>query len=178
MHYVAHCSACQIDDAKRRNRESEPQIPDEDLYKTIFMVPDHAPENRICDLYLRARYPSAVLIGSSFNYNLVPQMPEVQIVVVCRRPLPGKLLTPHSRRELGIDNKWQEVAVPIEELEPEVLESAPIVVGDAVSVSPMSLVSAAMVNTDELVERLAEVARGYRIFRQNPPDQLIVLQAE
>lgn len=177
-HYVPDCPACQLDDAKRRDMSQPPQIPTDDLYRTIFLIPDYAPEHRIAELYLQRRYPGAVNIGSSLNYNLVPQMPEIQVVVVCRRPQPGHVITPHVRMRLRIDNKWEEEQVPLTELVDEVLEAAPIVVGDAVEVSAQSLVSAAQVNTDELVERLAEVAPGYRIFRQNPPDQLIVLQAE
>jgi hypothetical protein len=177
-HYVADCPACRLDDLKRRDMSQPPQVGAEDLYRTIFLIPDYAPEHRIAELYLQQRYPGAVNIGSSLNYNLVPQMPEIQVVVVCRRPVPGHEITPHVRKVLQADNKWIEESVPLTELVPEVLESAPIVVGDAVEVSAQSLVSASQVNTDELVERLAEVAPGYRIFRQNPPDQLIVLQAE
>lgn len=179
MHYVQNCSACQLDDAKRRDRTGDPQIPDEDLYRTIFLIPDFAPERRIAEMYVQQRYGArATNIGSSLNYNLVPQMPEIQVVVVCRRPLPGYLLTSHVRMRLKPDNKWEEEQVPLQELVPEVLESAPILVGESVQVSPMSLTTATVVNTDELVERLAEVTPGYRVFRQNPPDQLIVLQAQ
>lgn len=177
-HYVADCPACRLDDDRRRDLTQPPQVSDEDLYRTIFLIPDFAPEHRIAELYLQKRYPGAVNIGSSLNYNLVPQMPEIQVVVVCRRPLPGGEITPHVRKVLRADNKWEEEQVPLGELVPEVLEAAPIVVGDAVEVSAQSLVSATVVNTDELVERLADVAPGYRVFRQNPPDQLIVLQAE
>lgn len=177
-HYVADCPACRLDDERRRDMTQPPQVADDDLYRTIFLIPDYAPEHRIAELYLQKRYPGAVNIGSSLNYNLVPQMPEIQVVVVCRRPLPGREITPHVRKVLQADNKWTEEQVPLSELVPEVLEAAPIVVGDAVEVSAQSLVSASTVNTDELVERLADVAPGYRIFRQNPPDQLIVLQAE
>lgn len=177
-HYVADCPACRLDDAKRRDMTLPPQVGADDLYRTIFLIPDYAPEHRIAELYLQQRYPGAVNVGSSLNYNLVPQMPEIQVVVICRRPEPGREITPHVRMVLRADNKWTEEQVPLTELVPEVLESAPIVVGDAVEVSAQSLVSASQVNTDELVERLAEVAPGYRIFRQNPPDQLIVLQAE
>lgn len=176
-HYVADCRACQLEDKARRER-TEPQIPDDDLYKTIFLVPDYAPERHVAELYLRQRYPQAQNMGSSINYNLVPQMPEIQIVVVCRRPEPGHVLSSHVRQQLRADNKWVEEQVPHQELAAEILESAPITVGECVDVSPMSLVSESKVNTDELVERLAEVAPGYRVFRQNPPDQLIVLQAE
>jgi len=177
QHYVASCPACQLDDKARRTSESA-SIPEEDLYRTIFLIPDFAPERRIAEIYVQRRYPGAQNIGSSLNYNLVPQMPEIQIVVVARRPEPGHSLSPHVRQQLRVDNKWEEVQVQPEQLVHEVLESAPIQVGDAVTVSPMSLTTATQVNTDELVERLAEVSPGYRIFRQNPPDQLIVLQAE
>lgn len=177
-HYVADCPACRLADDRRRDMSQPPQVSDEDLYRTIFLIPDFAPEHRIAELYLQKRYPGAVNIGSSLNYNLVPQMPEIQIVVVCRRPQPGGEITPHVRKVLQADNKWTEEQVPLSELVQEVLEAAPIVVGDAVEVSAQSLVSATVVNTDELVERLADVAPGYRVFRQNPPDQLIVLQAE
>lgn len=177
-HYVAECPACQLDDAKRRDLSQPPQVAPDDLYRTIFMIPDYAPEHRIAELYLQRRYPGAVNVGSSLNYNLVPQMPEIQVVVVCRRPQPGHEITPHVRMRLRADNKWEEEQVPLTELVGEILEAAPITVGDCVEVSAQSLVSAAQVNTDELVERLAEVAPGYRVFRQNPPDQLIVLQAE
>jgi len=177
-HYVQSCSACQLADKARRDQQGEPQIPDDDLYRTIFLIPDYAPERRIAEIYIQRRYPRAANVGSSLNYELVPQLPDIQIVVVCRRPEPGYTLTPHVKQQLRIDNKWEEVQVPPEDLVHEVLESAPITVGDSVIVSAMSLTTASRVNTDELVERLAEVTPGYRIFRQNPPDQLIVLQAQ
>jgi hypothetical protein len=176
VHYNAACPACRLDDKARR--EPGPHISEEELYRTIFLIPDFAPERRIAEIYVQRTYPGAQNIGSSLNYQLVPQMPDIQIVVVARRPEPGHSLTPHVKQQLRIDNKWEEIQVPPEELVHEVLESAPITVGDSVQVSPMSLTTHSMVNTDELVERLAEVSPGYRIFRQNPPDQLIVLQAE
>jgi hypothetical protein len=176
MHYVANCSACQLADKARR--VGGPHIPDEDLYRTIFLIPDFAPERRIAEIYIQRNYPAAQNIGSSLNYQLVPQMPEIQIVVVCRRPEPGHALRSHVIKRLREDNKWEEVQVPPEDLVDQVLESAPILVGESVHVSPMSLTTHTMVDTNELVERLAEVSPGYRIFRQNPPDQLIVLQAE
>lgn len=175
-HYVASCSACQLEDKARR--APGPHVADEDLYRTIFLIPDYAPERRIAEIYVQRNYPAARNIGSSLNYQLVPQMPEIQVVVVARRPEPGYSLTPHVTKRLREDNKWEEVQVAPDDLVHEVLESAPILVGESVSVSPQSLTTHAQVNTDELVERLAEVAPGYRIFRQNPPDQLIVLQAE
>lgn len=175
--YSSACPACQLDDAKRRAM-TEPQVADEDLYRTIFLIPDYAPERQIAELYLRQRYPNAENIGSSLNYRLVPQMPEIQIVVVCRRPAPRQKLTPPMRSILRPDNKWEEVAIPHEELLPEVLESAPILVGDAVVVSPRSLITEQQTDVSELVERIAEVSPGYRVFKQNPPDQLIVLQME
>jgi hypothetical protein len=176
QHYVASCPACQLDDKARRS--GGPHVAEDDLYRTIFLIPDFAPERRIAEIYVQRNYPGAQNLGSSLNYNLVPQMPEIQIVVVARRPEPGHSLTPHVRQQLRVDNKWEEIQVQPDELVHEVLESAPIMVGEAVQVSPMSLTTATTVNTDELVERLAEVAPGYRVFRQNPPDQLIVLQAE
>lgn len=176
IHYNSACRACQLDDKARR--EPGPHIPEDELYRTIFLIPDFAPERRIAEIYIQRNYPGAQNIGSSLNYQLVPQMPDIQIVVVARRPEPGHSLTPHVKQQLRIDNKWEEVQVPAEELVHEVLESAPITVGDSVQVSPMSLTTHSMVNTDELVERLAEVSPGYRVFRQNPPDQLIVLQAQ
>jgi len=178
MHYVHSCSACQLEDKARRDMSNPPQVVEDDLYRTIFLIPDYAPERRIAEMYVQRRYPGASNIGSSLNYELVPQLPDIQIVVVCRRPEPGYTLSPHVRPRLRADNKWEEEQVPLEELVPEVLESAPITVGESVQVSAMSLTTAARVNTDELVERLAEVTPGYRIFRQNPPDQLIVLQAQ
>lgn len=176
IHYLASCPACRLDDQRRR--APGPHVPEDDLYRTIFLIPDFAPERRIAEIYVQRNYPGAQNIGSSLNYQLVPQMPDIQIVVVARRPQPGHSLTPHVTTRLKQDNKWEEVQVPPEDLVHEVLESAPITVGDSVQVSPMSLTTHSMVNTDELVERLAEVAPGYRVFRQNPPDQLIVLQAE
>lgn len=177
IHYSSACPACQQDDQKRRDA-TEPQIPDEDMYKTIFLIPDYAPERQIAELYLRRRYPNAENVGSSLNYKLVPQMPEIQIVVVCRRPLPRESLTPAQTQELRADNKWIDMAVPHADLVHEVLESAPITVGDTVVVSARSLISEQQTDVGELVERLAEVAPGYRVFKQNPPDQLIVLQTE
>lgn len=176
IHYNAACPACQLADKARR--EPGPHVPEDELYRTIFLIPDYAPERRIAEIYVQRNYPGAQNIGSSLNYQLVPQMPDIQIVVVARRPAPGHSLTPHVKQQLRADNKWEEVQVPPEELVHEVLESAPITVGDSVQVSPMSLTTHSMVNTDELVERLAEVSPGYRVFRQNPPDQLIVLQAQ
>lgn len=175
--YSAACPACQLDDAKRRNA-TEPQIPEDDLYKTIFLIPDYAPERQIASLYVQRRYPGAVNVGSSINFKLVPQMPDIIIVVVARRPQPGHTLTPHLRQQLRADNKWEDVVVPHDELIPEVLESAPIVVGDTVKVSAISLITEQEVDVSELVDRLAEVSPGYRIMKQNPPDQLIVLQME
>jgi hypothetical protein len=105
-------------------------------------------------------------------------MPEIQVVVVARRPRPGHQLTPYLAKVLRADNKWEEVAVPHDDLVPEVLESAPILVGDTVKVSAQSLIMEQQVDVSELVDRLAEVALGYRVFKQNPPDQLIVLQME
>lgn len=175
--YSAACPACQLDD-KARREATEPQVAQEDLYRTIFLIPDYAPERQIASLYIQRRYPGAVNVGSSLNYRLVPQMPEIQIVVVARRPLPGSLVTPHLTKLLRADNKWEDVAVPLDDLVPEVLESAPILVGDTVKVSPSSLIMEQAVDVSELVERLCEASPGYRVFKQNPPDQLIVLQME
>lgn len=176
IHYLSSCPACQLADNARR--EPGPHVAEDDLYRTIFLIPDYAPERRIAELYIQRNYPGAQNQGSSLNYHLVPQMPEIQVVVVARRPKPGYSLTPHVTKRLREDNKWEEVQVQPDDLVHEVLESAPILVGESVSVSPQSLTTHSQVNTDELVERLAEVSPGYRIFRQNPPDQLIVLQAE
>jgi hypothetical protein len=175
--YSSACPACQLDDEKRRTAE-EPQVKDEDLYRTIFLIPDYNPERQIAELYLKRRYPGAVNVGSSLNYKLVPQMPDIMIVVIARRAKPGYQLTPFLSKVLRADNKWEDVAVPHSELVAEVLESAVILVGDTVKVSPQSLIMEQAVDVSELVERIAEVAGGYRVFKQNPPDQLIVLQME
>jgi len=175
-HYVASCPACQREDEERRSA-TEPQIPADELYRTIFLVPNYQPEHNIAMAYIKRRYPAAPNIGSSINYQLVPQMPEIQIVVVCRRVAPGFEITPYQTAQLRADNKWVDVPTPMAELLPEVLESAPIVVGDYCDVTQNSLVQEGAINVDRLVDALADAAPGYRVFKGNPPDQLIELKS-
>lgn len=177
QHYQASCPACQAEDEARRTAK-EPQIPASELYRTIFFIPDHQPEHNIALAWVKRRYPGAPNVGSSINYHLVPQMPDVQIVVVCRRMPPGHELTPHERAQLRADNKWIDVPTPMADLLPEVLESAPLLVGDYCDVTENSLLAAGRVVVDRLVDALSDVAPGYRVFKGNPPDQLIELKAQ
>jgi hypothetical protein len=173
--YWHDCPACQADDDARRELK-QPQIPDQDLGRTFFLVPDYAPERDIAVMYLKQKYPRAKNIGHEINMQALPYVQGAQVVVVCRRPRPNTELTPIGKLELMKDGKWKEVKTPIAEMVPEVLESAPIGVADSIAVSQPSVFVPSTVSTDELLERLTDVAWGYRVFRQNPPDVMVRLE--
>jgi hypothetical protein len=136
------------------------------MERTIFLFPDYQPEERVCREYVKQHYLNAKIVGSKFNLPRVSQIPEIQLVAVRRQAPPGKELTPVYNRIIGADMKPRDLENPIALLVPDVLESAPISVSDAVDNVATSLLSDQAMNNSELVNRLCDVFHGYRVLRQ------------
>jgi len=165
--YNATCALC-----RQLDREREP-ISVEDIERTVFLVPEFQPERQICGAYLAKRYgdDANLIVRDRIDLKLLARLMKAQIVVCVRRSVTSRPVKSHTQMLKDTDGRTIEVARPYEDLIDEVIESEPLQVIDCVAGAvELGMFDEAVLDTDELVERLQELAYPFRAMRLNPPD--------
>lgn len=173
--YFAGCRLCQLQDRERR--ESEP--PPIDYDATLFFVPELDYDQQIARAYIRHRYGAdATNIVHAFNAEKLTYVRGAQIIVVVRRPLPGKLLGKREKRIKDEEGKWDDQPVSPEEYIGEIVESAPLIVEDVVRVTKADMYNEGSIDMSELIERLGELVWPNKLqLPADPRDKLYVMRA-
>lgn len=152
--YYFKCPACQEADAER------PKLSDKDLARTLFLVPPDY-DGLVANKYLSAKYAMAKSLGQHSKIPLAPVVAKadtgLQIVVITRRPTEE---TNNAEIDESPDGSRKiEIKVPPQKRVGEIVESAPISISECL---PKELNEGVFflgeANTDELLERLQEVA--------------------
>lgn len=160
--YVHSCKACMQED--RARMQAAPTLTEDDMNRTMFLVPESDYDQKVCRAYIANRYPEAKSIVSQFHAERMSYVKGAQIVVVTRRALPGRLLGSGYKRMQDEETKgWFDMPVPPETHLHEVVESPAIVVSECMLVKPADMFSEQSIDMTELVARLAERAHPYRI---------------
>lgn len=136
----------------------------------IFLLPDAEYEAKICRAYIAATYPGtpASRVTTQFNLKGIVNLPDLKIVVLRRMPGASAAV-----RFITTQEGRRHEDVPVIELVHEVLEAAPIRVGDHVKVSPGALFTETTASTGSLIEALSEAAQPARVQPPNAPDNLL-----
>lgn len=156
--YQWNCRACNAEDIARR--ESPPTLTDDELKNTLFLIPEHTHDSALARLYLEKRYAKPELAALC---DLRPQRlatwQGAQIVVIARRPAPGKgRIGDAFRRSEDKHGNTVDIQIPVEEFLPEIYESKPIVIADCVVASKATMFSESISDVSELQSRLSEFA--------------------
>lgn len=154
--YVFTCKACRAADAERSKLDVR-AIPEDDLVRTTFLIPDSDYDNQVCRAYLMHKYPDATYIGSSLNTSIIGGWPEGEQIVVVRRDTYPKPVGPGSRREKDVEDKWQYVGIDPETYVHEVVEMAPIDIKATIIETKPDRFTKAKLNKAPLLRRLAEL---------------------
>lgn len=157
--YVFNCKACQAADAKRMAAPPT-LVTEDDFANTVFLIPENSNDAKVVNLYLKQRYPGQELFCiDTIRPERLALRPGSQVVVMTRRPLPGKA-TVGNMFKIGEDKEGliTELPVPVETHLPEVFESAPVLVSDCVVSSAATMMEDATVDISELKDRLGELA--------------------
>lgn len=160
--YRWDCEGCRYDDRKRM--ATAPTITEYEMERTLFLVPEAQYDQRVAREYLRRRYGNVDHRAvSQVNLERMGQVKSARIVVVTRRGRPGRPIGAGITRTMDREGVWREVEVPPETYLRDIVESAPIVVDEAVEVTSANMFADRSIDLGELVARLGEVASPYRI---------------
>lgn len=162
-----------------RERLKSPSIPADRLASTIFLAPRSSYEFALAREFLLKRYPN-VNLSQLRDYIPIGQLPamlrdRVQLVVIVRRGInpdqrgakPGTRIVDKKTGEMPEER-------PYSELIPDVIESAPLQLIDCIDADTDLYGANAEFSTDELVERLSEIAYPAVVFRMDADKQIIL----
>lgn len=176
--YVFNCPGCIHADKERM--AAPPTLKEEDFARTVFLLPESAYDSKVARAYLYARYgDSPVNLGPSVNLSRVTAVRGAQIIVINRRRFDGKACGPADRRELDDEKKWASIAVPAETYVDEIVESAPVIIGDLVEETPQTMFSAeAPQDLAAIVDHLSQLVapRYYIACPLHPDDRLYTMR--
>lgn len=183
--YSPLCPLCRHEDEQRRwdpstNTPATTPIPEDQLARTLFLVPCFDPEMRCCIEYLNRRYSGAAKqYAHTIQWPRLLALPEFQVVVVRRVARPDQTLRSHFKMvPTERPNQFTPKEMPAREFVDEVLESAPVQMRDFAVERSFSL-NATEVDPRQavvpLVTTLQDIAGPeYRIMLHNDPDTTLV----
>jgi hypothetical protein len=168
-HYQLTCKACRLADAER-SRPGFCSIPEADLARTTFLVPDSQYDNAVCRAYLLEKYPDAPYIGSSIDLAKLGGYAEGEQLVVVRRDSWPRPPAEAQTREKDVEGKWQYSDVDPQTLIGEVVEMAPLNIKFTIQLSAADRFTKSKLDISPLTRRLAELmAYPYRIDLPRDP---------
>lgn len=174
--YIFSCKGCIAEDKARMSAPTT--LTEEQIEKTLFLIPEGDYDQQVVREYLKIRYPEAQNVVAMFHAERLSYIKGAQIVVVTRRGKNGGHPGPSWRRQKDVEDVWKETKIPPETYLDEVVESAPVVVAQCMDVSPANMFSDQQVDMSELVVRLTELAMPYRIaVPADPRDRMYVMRA-
>lgn len=161
--YQNTCKACRAADAER-SRPGYCNVPEDKLVCTTFLIPDAQYDGNVCRAYITEKYPDAVYIGASLDIGKLAGYDENEQIVVVRRDtwprLPGVGIT----RAKDVEGKWEYTDVDPATYISEVVESAPINIRQAITISKADRFTKSQLDLRPLLRRLAEqMPPPYRI---------------
>lgn len=161
--YQNTCKACRAEDAER-SRAGYCNIPEEDLVRTTFLIPDTQYDGAVCRAYLAEKYPDAIYIGASLDLGKLAGFAEGEQIVVVRRDTWPKTPGVNITRAKDVEGKWEYTDVAPEAYISEVVESAPIDVRKTISISKADRFTKSELDIRPLLQRLSEqMPPPYRI---------------
>lgn len=155
-HYQNTCKACRAADAER-SRPGFCSIPEAELERTTFLVPETPYDDQVCRAYLMEKYPDAKYIGSSLDLAKLGGWADGEQIVVVRRDTYPKPHGPGFRREKDVEGKWEYLTIPPETHIGEVVESAPVNVKETIVNTKADRFTKSQLNIKPLIARLAEL---------------------
>lgn len=154
--YQNTCKACRAADAER-SRPGYCNIPEVDLDRTTFLVPETPYDAAVCRAYLTEKYPDARYIGSSIDLAKLGGWGDGEQIVIVRRDSWPKMPGVGSKREKDVEGKWEYMMVPPETYVSEVVESEPIDVKKTIELTKADRFTKSQLNIKPLLKRLSEL---------------------
>lgn len=143
---------------------------------TVFLLPDLDYDKRVINLYLKQKYKGipAQYIDSQVNSQAIPFVRDLAFVVCVRRAKEDEVPGPdHEDYEDPKSGKIRSRPIKPETYIHEVVESAPIRVGDHVKIERGTMFAPVETNLRPLIQALSDAAYPYRVSSQNKPDFMI-----
>ena len=161
--YYWMCKACRAAD-KARSAPEFRQIAEDDVPKTVFLVPDIPYEASVCREYIVRKYPEAQFITSFINLKTLGGWAPGESIVVVRRDTWPKNHGVDRKREKDEEGRFQWVDVHPETYVHEVVEMEALEVSKLLRTRAADRFTNAKQDTTTLIERLSEhMPLPYRI---------------
>ena len=172
--YSGTCKACRAAD-KARSAPDVRQIAEDDVPKTVFLVPDIPYEAAVCREYIARKYPDAQFITSFINLKTLGGWPPGDTIVVVRRDTWPKNHGVDRKREKDEEGRFQWVDVHPETYVHEVVEMEPLDVSRLLRTQPADRFKNAQQDNTNLINRLSEfMPLPYRIDMPRHQDDALM----
>lgn len=173
--YQNSCPVCRAADAARSKLEVR-AIPEDDLVRTTFLIPESTFDQAVCRAYLAHKYPYAQYINSQLDISRVAHWEDGEQIVIVRRDTWPKNPAPSQKKVKDTEEGTVYYAeVPPETLMHEVVESEPVDVRKLCVVKKADRFTKAETDKHPLIQRLAELMPlPYRIDLPRHEDDVLM----
>lgn len=173
--YQNSCPACRAADAERSKLDVR-AIPEGDLVRTTFLVPDSSFDGDVCRAYIAHKYPYAQYVGSTLDISRVDKWPDGEQIVIVRRDTWPKNPAPCQKKVKDLE----EGIVYYEPVDPsslihEVVESGALNIRQLCIITQADRFSKEQADKLPLIRRMAELMPlPYRIDLPRHEDDVLV----
>lgn len=172
--YQHTCPVCREEDRKRSALNFR-AIPEDDLVRTTFLVPDSDFDNSVCRAYINHKYPYAQYVSSQIDIKRVVHYPDGEQIVIVRRDTWPKPPAAAQKKVKDAEDRWVYEPIPPESLVHEVVESEALNVRDLIVTKKADRFTKATQDNVPLLRRISELMPPpYRIdLPRDPADVLM-----